>query len=581
MKNYVDWNQHAQWDDNKPPSAVLNELFRISQEDDQLSTEMINTIKQYRPFVLSALCKYILYNDKYDRLFGDVPPNLIQIGQLFDYYLDACMNGTTESVWHRVCKLNINRYYYDEQIKGKKSYAKSYSLPDLERDNLDSLQRFSSPTGLIGILIYAREFISSDYLRAILQELNDGGIIDTTSFVLSPLYLSFDRTIFDEALLRLGTYGTIGDILRLSCVNRRWHDLIAKAQFIKNCHTFKKINVTDTVVELWDEHHSSWWYFNELKMLTITASKDTLFHSKFPLINAKNVEYLNGNIYWLTEPPTNLKGLKIQCMDLGFTNVDAEQWMHLNNDTKPIKLTVIVGDHDCRMDEIPNSQAVLWETCYVRVSNVVDCLQKPDTQWVALQSCISTLPSRFVNPDPKANYDNYVPNKTLCFNYSSRVMDLWMLLQSDGTYEKYISKLIILSEFDAIDMDLPKFLQYISKIKNTNTAKYISMLWHADIKYTKELPDEYVEKQSLIFDYCKDNVTNIFFNEAIATFKFGLINTYNNNKRANVFDLKKLFTRKQIKKQEKIWDKILFTNKFVDGVSEWEAEYNEMIKSMP
>ena len=575
MESLVDWDKQGKWDSKESPAAIYNEIWRICMNDDAACDVVYQYIVNFVKFDESALCKHILYNDKYDKLFGDVTPNLIiMFGQVYDELIDM-LDSKSTNVIGDLCKYN----YDSEDIQGKKSYIKSYSFSQMDRNKLQSLYNVCQKFGLIGRLIYSQPILSVVVLSEVLKYLKE------LHFQQAPLV--HPSNAMDRRLPKV-VYGVIfgycskDDLLQYIFVNRYWHHVISEWAFVKQCRAFKNVILYDEQVDQYDDYYASRWMYQDCKILTILAFKETLENSRFCELDGTNIQVFESSYNYLIVLPQELKGLSILCDDYTLdTFCDYDHWDIFNTQQKALIFTVINYDPSCLVQVIPITKAILWNKSKVMTHLIVECIAKKTIEWIGLQQCGTISSCSKDKSDPKADYSEYIPSTKLAFIHSSNWIDRKRILDNYATYHKHVSDLTIVTDWDEIDFDTWDFWDFLIQIYNDKYAKKIVILFKVEDIIPNVVEDEHLDRISWVFGWTASEYNKIKKQVSIGEFTFGLISTGNNQERGHAFDIKKLDSQGTLKTYEKIWERILFTKKSIASTKLWLNKFNQVSAAIP
>lgn len=581
LQSLIEWDKKGKWDSKVSPAAILNEIWRICMNSDAACDIVYQFIVEFVEFDESELCQHVLYNDKYDQLFGDVSLNLIiMFAQVYDEFIEM-LDSKSTGVMHDLCKYN-HKYcssFHSEDIQGEKSYIKSYSFSQMDRNKLQSLYNVCQKSGLIGRLIYSQPILSVPALTKVLEHLKK------LNFEPPPLVNpsnAMDKRFPKDVYCVIFGYCSKNDLLQYIFVNRYWHSIITEWSFVKQCRGFKNLILCDEHVENYDDCYSSRWMYQDCKMLSILAQKDTLEDSKFDELDGTNIQVLECSYNFCIVLPDELKALSILCDDDTLHDpFDWEHWDIFNLQKKPIIFLAINFDPCGKVQILPRTKSILWNRSRVMTHLIVECIAKLTTEWIGLQRCGTIASCTNDKSDPKADYSEYIPSTKVSFIYSSNFIDIKKILDNYATYHRYVSDLTIVTKWDEINWDTWDFWDFLIKIYNDRYAKKIVILFTLDNIIDNKFEDEHLDRLLWLFNWTSSVYSKIKKQLSIGEFTFGLINNGNNQERGHAFDIKKIDSQARLKTYEKIWEKIIFTEKSIASTQSWLKKFNKISDEIP
>ena len=155
------------------------------------------------------------------------------------------------------------------------------------------------------------------------------------------------------------------------------------------------------------------------------------------------------------------------------------------------------------------------------------------------------------------------------------------VLVAESIYEKCLSHLKIVCLWFDLDWETWDFWDYLINVKNDNVAKKIAFLCTVDSDIACEDECEHVERLSWVFDWVFESYIQVKNQKAIGEFTFGIVRKFNSKERGHAFDVKKINDKSDVKKYEKIWSKILFTDEPITWTQLWLDKFDEISDDIP
>ena len=434
-RSLINWNDSVDWQDEKSPAQVLNEINYICTYNNGAHQDVYKYIcKQIKDGKIdeAQLCHNILTNDKYDTLF------------LGDQYFDQAM---------------YNKIIDNDDITGKRSYVKSCNIHSLNREKLESIRKHCWFKSLVIRIIYSRHDLSIELFRDILQMLHDKryrSYKDSKNLVKC----TTRKILVNDVFKTFVSCCTRTELLRFSLTNRYWCNKFYQSKFIKKCMQFKTLHFKLQHINEWLNGYSSDWIFTNNLHLKISVSKQTLIENNIPRFNGTNVQYVDGvfDFFDTTKYPKKLKCLTIHGQDYDgllhrqdydglLHRQDYDAWLKFDDILdSPIIFTCISRDSHCDVRKIPSSKSILWESSLMINQVVYNCIIKHECEWLCFQCCDWSLAKYYSAPESTEDVTLFDPSTKLIFMFSSYWAEFKHFLFNAAIYHKYISHLTFVSK---------------------------------------------------------------------------------------------------------------------------------------
>lgn len=585
-------NQH-------PPSYLKNQIWQLIISND-LYDIVIKFLLKHISRDDEQLIKYLLQTDVRGEFFDDIKiKNIVSLDEdLFQYILTYLSNDDAASV-QQTTTVSYPPLRYE--MISTSSYAKSFSVLDFDRKSLSDFIARVGKRLFTAKLVYSYHLFEFKvllelqlYLKKQIKTQTDNKLLQTNNTDAKPSLTKpeseaapaqdFSRfaTIFHGlALYRLCEYLQCPYILKLGCLNRYWYYKIFDINFLHKCGTSLSLEISGQMIRNYNKLYSSHWGFANTKLLQMFATMVDITASGYPYLSLKHIQILQCNIIHMQKFCLSLRVLHVKPQNkrrgisLAFKPLSV--WQH------KLKLLVIEND---RYDNVPQynfAHKILWLDSIVSCESIIAAFHNPRVWWICLQNCQNSLSFELIEtPDSFARENTVATGKTVfvCIDSSTWTNLELIFSVGIGAYKNFVTHVFIKQNYNTVDYHLRSFLDTLINVGTENVSKEIILLFNYDgtVQIIHDIDGQaQAGPEELIFSWCRDHAAEVFYNEKIKCFIFG-ITVDDEPQKSLTFDLKKLNDQRQIRKEYVLWAKMLYMDNFVPRSAPglWQQYWNQM-----
>ena len=577
-KPFIDFNYNAEWTPQHPPSHYLNNFWQLVDELQAYEWVIDKVRSRFPQFTDEQWMKYLLDNDfknklKYRLKFS----NLLALPE-------SIINNIL--TWVDTPTINIFEPLYVQFIT-EMPYCLIKSKSWLDFLNICDVKIIAQ------VLIYNGVSIGPTLMDCLQIELFNefNNNCNTNNTATKPIItppkpkLHLSKIVSDDIMSILGNYLCINDIFNLSFANREWHCRIFNSNIIKTFYAIKNVCLQDSNFRKFNHKNniSSTWFLRGVQHLTISGNYKLRAYTRIASkIKCSKLKIYSGRYMLFDSIPDSINVLRILCDYL-------QPFPDFGISKKCLDLVIIQNDWRRSDTTIPQTKRLFYNSCCLNSDALTTRMRTGKIKWLGMQLCDVDLPFCVLR-EPDRNMIEQKPHLSVVVVDALTIQGLSEIFVTNHLYDECIVNLKIKQHWSFMNPDFYALLNDLKNVQNDKYGKNITILFESDglfdkckssvklPKMKKDTKGKIIDPEQLLFWWCETHLIDVKFNKGIESFKFGLLATDGDTRRARVFDLKKVHNIKHLDWLNVRWINILYNQKYKSKCNDWKTEWIKFSK---